>query len=84
MTDRLKNSAIFSAPTISFVLDEDQVDRANRWAKQHKCASAGRYGSAGDKFSFTFCPSGIGDFAGALHTRRSAGLAGRAGEAGAP
>jgi len=62
MTDRLKNSAIFSAPTISFVLDEDQVDRANRWAKQHKCASAGRYGSAGDKFSFTFCPSGIGDF----------------------
>lgn len=75
MTDRLvdpnppghramKNSAIFSkgVTTISFVLDADQVAKANRWAIRHKCSRAGQYGSAGDKFSFTFCPTGIGDF----------------------
>ena len=60
----MKNTTIFAkgVTTISFDLDQDQVGRANRWAKRHKCERAGQYGSAGDKFSFTFCPSGIGDF----------------------
>ncbi len=57
-----RNEAVFSTPTASFVLDEEQVRKANTWAARHKCERRGSYGSAGDKFSFRFAPSSIGDF----------------------
>ena len=57
-----KNTIVFSTPTASFGLDEKQVKIVNTWAVKHKCSRKGQYGSAGDKFYFRFCPTGIGTF----------------------
>lgn len=58
-----KNSPVFATgQPISFTLDTEQVRLANDWSVRHRCARAGQYGSAGDKFNFHFCPSGIGTF----------------------
>lgn len=57
-----KNTILFSTPTASFDLDEQQVKKGNDWAVRHKCSRKGHYGTVGDKFSFTFVPTGIGTF----------------------
>jgi hypothetical protein len=59
---RKGNYPVFSTPTASFDLDAEQVENANRWAVRHHCARRGSYGTVGDKFTFNFCPTGIGDF----------------------
>lgn len=56
------NYPVFMTKTASFDLDEDQVKRANKWAVEHRCKRKGHYGTAGDKFNFHFCPTGIGTF----------------------
>lgn len=57
-----KRYKLFSTATASFDLDEDQVRLANQWALRHKCKTAGQYGTAGEKYSFRFLPTGIGTF----------------------
>jgi hypothetical protein len=58
----MKEYPIFSTPTANFNLDEDQVRAANQWAIRHRCPRKGHYGTAGDKYSFKFVPTGIGTF----------------------
>jgi hypothetical protein len=59
---KLKEYPIFSTPTVSFDLDEEQVRKANQWAIKHHCLRKGHYGTVGDKYHFNFVPTGIGTF----------------------
>lgn len=45
---------------LTFVLDEKQVKKAKKWIKKQYKKHGERHGTAGDRFSYKFTPTGLG------------------------
>lgn len=43
-----------------FTISEDEHKKINKWIKKHDKECSCGYGTAGDKYSYTFLPTGLG------------------------